>query len=52
MKCAPIESILPIIAANPLLRRNFAGFGDAAMRRESPLAQFRSNWQKTTVSVD
>jgi len=52
IKCAPIESILPIIAANPLLRRNFAAFGTAAMRRESPMAQFRSNWQKTTVSVD
>jgi len=52
MKCAPIESILPIIAANPLLRRNFAGIGDGAMRRESAMAQFQSNWQKTTASVD
>ncbi|MEX3952212.1 hypothetical protein AB4Y45_36565 [Paraburkholderia sp. EG287A] len=52
MKCAPIESILPIIAANPSLRRNFAGIGDAAMRRESAMAQIRSNWQKTTPSVD
>ncbi|MEM5402639.1 hypothetical protein [Paraburkholderia unamae] len=52
MKCAPIESILPIIAANPSLRRNFAAIGDAAMRRESAMAQIRSNWQKTTPSVD
>ncbi|WP_167337656.1 hypothetical protein [Paraburkholderia heleia] len=48
----PIESNLPIIAANPLSRRNFAAIGAAAMRRESPLAQFRSIWQKTTASVD
>ncbi|MBB2926911.1 hypothetical protein [Paraburkholderia silvatlantica] len=30
----------------------FRRYRAAVMRRASPLAQFRSNWQKTTVSVD
>jgi len=51
-KSAPIEPILPIIAANSWLRQKIPSESVPAMRRESPVTEFQSNWQETTVHAD